>query len=299
MSRVIVLGSINMDLVVQVRALPLPGETVLGGRLLTLDGGKGANQAVAAARLGAAVRFIGRVGADAFGDRLLDGLDADLVDRSGVTRDPDEPSGVALIVVQAGGQNTVTVAPGANARVGEAELRRLADEVQPGDVVVLQLEVPVEAVLAAAARARAARALVVLNIAPAEPLAGRPLPEVDMLVANEAEAAALSGSSVHNPATAEAAAARLGGSARGVVVTLGAAGSVLWQNGVALRVAPVVVDAVDATAAGDAFVGAVAFALSAGWSFEKSVELGNAAGALAATRIGARSSLPTMAEVRP
>ena len=298
MSRVIVLGSINMDLVVQVRALPLPGETVLGERLLTLDGGKGANQAVAAARLGAEVQFIGRVGADAFGGRLLEGLDADRVDRTGVTRDPDEPSGIALIVVEAGGQNTVTVAPGANAKVGEAELTRLADEVQPGDVVVLQLEVPVETVLAAAARARVARALVVLNAAPAGPLAGRPLPEVDMLVANEAEATALSGTSVLNAATAEAAGARLGKSALGVVVTLGAAGSVLWQNGVAVRVAPVVVDAVDATAAGDAFVGAIAFALSAGWTFERAAELGNAAGAFAATRVGARSSLPTAAELR-
>jgi ribokinase len=298
-SRVIVLGSINMDLVVQVRALPLPGETVLGERLLTLDGGKGANQAVAAARLGATVRFIGRIGADAFGDRLLEGLDADRVDRTGVTRDPDQPSGVALIVVQAGGQNTVTVAPGANARVGAVELGRLAGEVQLGDVVVLQLEIPVEAVRAAAAAARAAGAVVILNAAPAGPLVGHPLPEVDVLVVNEAEAAALSGSAADNAETAEAAAAHLAGSARAVVVTLGVAGSILWQEGAAVRIAPLVVEALDATAAGDAFVGAVAFALSAGRSLEKAVELGSAAGALATTRVGARSSLPTAAELLP
>ncbi len=219
-NRVTVLGSVNMDLVVRVPALPAPGETVLGDRLLTMEGGKGANQAAAAARLGAAVRFIGRVGADWFDEQLLRGLASDGVDLSGVTRDPEEPTGAALIVVEVGGQNTVTVAPGANSKVGEAEVARLVAEVGAGTVGLLQLEVPLPTVRAAAVAARAAGALVILNAAPAGPLLGQVLPVVDLLVVNEVEAAALTGQPVHDAPTAAIAAAWLGRSVRAVAVTL-------------------------------------------------------------------------------
>ena len=293
--RVAVLGSINIDLVVRVPVLPRPGHTVLGDRLLRFGGGKGANQAVAAARLGAQVRMFGRIGSDVFGDELLRGLEEDRVDFSGVARDEDEPSGVALIVVEEGGQNTVTVAPGANGKVGEPEVRRLAASLEPADIVVLQLEIPIDAVRSAVDAARGAGARVLLNAAPARSLAT--LPEVDFLVVNEGEAAAFSGVAVSDPASAEAAAEVLGRSARAVVVTLGAAGAVLLEAGRVSRVEPRRVKAIDATAAGDAFVGALAYGLAAGKPLLEAVELGGAAGAVAVTRMGARSSLPTLAEV--
>jgi ribokinase len=298
-ARVAVLGSINMDLVVRVRSLPRPGETVLGDRLLRFPGGKGANQAAAAARLGAEVRMLGRVGTDAFGDELLRSLEMDRVDITGVARDHGEPSGAALILVEEGGQNTIAVAPGSNGKVGEAEVRALVEDLAPGDVVVLQLEVPLDAVRAAALASRRAGALVVLNASPVGPAMTRPsLPEADVLVVNEGEAGALSGLTVSDAESAEAAAAVLGSLARDVVVTLGAAGSVLWEGGRSRRVAPRRVQALDATAAGDAFVGGLAYGLVNGCPLAEAVELGGAAGAVAVTRMGARSSLPTLEEVQ-
>jgi ribokinase len=296
--RVAVLGSLNTDLVIRVAALPGRGETVLGDRLQTFGGGKGANQAAAAARLGASVRMIGRVGTDALGDELLRGLAEDGVYVSGVDRDDGQPSGVAAILVEAGGENLMAVAPGANGQVGDAEVERLLDGLSPGDVVVLQLEIPVAAVRAAAARAREVGALVILNAAPAQPLAGQPMPEVDLLVVNEAEAGLLAGSPVTDRLSAAAAAAALGSSAAAVVVTLGAAGSVLWTGGALTQIEPIPVVAVDATAAGDAFVGAAAYALADGWELARAIELANAAGAVTVTRQGARRSLPALSEVR-
>jgi len=284
-----------MDLVVRVPALPRPGDTVLGDRLLRFPGGKGANQAVAAARLGAEVRMIGRVGSDAFGDELLRGLAEDRVNSEGVARDRHEPSGAALIVVEEGGLNTVTVAPGANRRVGEADVRRLATGLSAADIVVLQLEIPFDAVRSAVDAARRAGARVLLNAAPAR--TGVTLPEVDLLVVNEGEAAALSGLAGSASASAEGAAKALGRSARAVVVTLGAAGAVLWEGGSATPVAARRVDAIDTTAAGDAFVGALAYGLASSRPLPEAVELGVAAGAVAVTRLGARTSLPTLDEV--
>ena len=285
MPSVVVVGSINMDLAVQVEQLPRPGDTVLGERLLTIPGGKGANQAVAAARLGATVRMIGRVGGDAFGHELVAGLREDGVDVSGIGFDAGEPSGVALIVVEKGGQNTVTVAPGANARLGADEVARLRAVLRRRDVVVTQLEIPLETVLAVIACAHELGARVVLNAAPSGALTGRPLPDVDVLVVNEREADDLGGP------------ARLG-AAKALVVTLGAEGSVLYEGHRETRVDPRRVEAVDATAAGDAFVGALALALARGDSLVDAVRLGNAAGAATATKFGARPSLPTAGDLK-
>jgi ribokinase len=297
MGRVAVLGSLNMDLVVQVKELPVAGQTVVGDRLHTLPGGKGANQAVAAARLGAAVRMVGRVGADAHGEQLIRGLVEDGVEVSAVTRDSETPSGAALILVSGGGQNMIALAPGANGRVGEEEVEALVRGLGGGDVVVLQLEVPLTAVFSAAERARHAGARVVLNAAPSEPLAGQRPPPTDVLVVNEAEAAQLAGEPVIDLVGAERAARRLAPSAGAVVVTMGAAGAVLLDSERVTRVPPLAVDAVDATAAGDAFVGALAMALAAGWNVSEAVGLGAAAGAAAASRLGARSSLPRPADL--
>ena len=279
------MGSINMDLVVRVDRLPRPGDTVLGERLLTIQGGKGANQAVAAARLGAKVHMIGRVGGDAFGSQLVAGLRDDGVDVSGVVVDHEEPSGAALIVVESGGENTVTVAPGANARLGDQELTLLREVLRRDDVVIMQLEIPLDTVLNAVEAARATGARVVLNAAPSAALAGRPVPGVDVLVVNEREADDLGG--VTRLRTANA-----------LVVTLGAAGAILYEEGRESRVEPRHVDALDATAAGDAFVGALAFALARGDEILDAVRLGNAAGAAAATKLGARPSLPTPDDLR-
>ena len=281
---VVVMGSINMDLVIRVPRLPRPGDTVLGDRLLTIPGGKGANQAVAAARLGAPVRMVGRVGSDAFGAQLVDGLRADGVDVSGVTVDATEPTGAALIVVEQGGENTVTVAPGANSRVGREDLARLGSELHEGDVLVVQLEVPLETVFGAIEAAQQIGARVVLNAAPSAQLLGQPLPHADVLVVNERESEDLGGVDR----------LRLAGD---LVVTLGERGSVLYADGHKTPVEPRRVKAIDATAAGDAFVGALAFALARGDSLLDAVRLGNAAGAVAATKLGAQPSLPTLREV--
>jgi ribokinase len=296
-ARVAVLGSINMDLVVRVRALPRAGDTVLGERLLTIPGGKGANQAAAAARLGARVRMVGRVGADAFGHELLGGLAADGIDVTGVDRDSDEPSGAALILVEEGGQNVIAVAPGANGRVAEAEVSRLAQGLAAGDVVVLQAEIPVAAVQSAAVMARRAGAVVVFNAAPRGSLTLDDVPEVDVLVVNEGEAAELSGTAVVDVRSAEEAARKLHDRARSVAVTLGGAGSVLHDAGRSNRIEGRLVNAVDVTAAGDAFVGGLAAGLASGWTLLEAVRFGGDAGAAAATKLGARSSLPTKAEL--
>jgi len=281
----VVLGSINMDLVVKVASLPRAGDTVLGDRLLTIPGGKGANQAVAAARLGADVRMIGRVGNDAFGAELVAGLREDGIDTTGVAVDEGDASGVALIVVDRGGENQITVAPGANGKVGDEEIARLRDGLESGDVVVMQLEIPIPAVQAAIGAAHEAGARVILNAAPSGAMAGRQVPSVDLLIVNEGEAEQLGGVALVNAVEA-------------LVVTLGAAGSVLYEKNKATPIQPQKVDAVDATAAGDAFVGAVAFALARGASLVEAVRLGGAAGAAAATKVGARPSLPTPADLK-
>jgi len=274
-----VLGSINMDLVVRVPSLPRPGDTVLGDRLLTIPGGKGANQAVAAARLGASVRMIGRVGRDLFGADLIAGLKQDRVDTSGVTVDPAQPSGAALIVVDSSGQNTITVAPGANSAVGDEEVTRLRDGLRPDDVVVLQLEIPMPAVLSAIKAAHDAGARVILNAAPSAAMVGLPVPDVDLLMVNEGEAEELGR-------------ARLRRSVRAVAVTLGAEGAMLYERDRTTRIDPRRVDAVDSTAAGDAMVGAAAFSLARGSTIADAIRLGGAAGAAAVTKVGARPSLP-------
>jgi ribokinase len=288
---IVVLGSLNVDLVTRVSVLPGPGETVLGDRLLTFTGGKGANQAVAAARLGGMVTMVGRVGRDAGGDTLLRQLSLDGVDASGVSRDAGEPSGAALIMVGADGENLIAVAPGANGRVGDAEVERALWTAGPDGLLVLQLEIPRPAAFRAIGEGRR----VLLNAAPAAPLPLELLRRVEALVVNESEASALLGRSV--PGVEAARALHAAGCAL-AVVTLGAAGAALCDAGGARVVEPFAVDAVDTTAAGDAFVGALAVGLSAGRSAAEAVRFANAAGAAAATRAGAQESLPRLEDLR-
>jgi len=219
------------------------------------------------------------VGADAFGVDLVAGLSEDSVDTSGVLIDASEPTGAALIVVDRDGQNTITVAPGANSTVGAAEVMRLRQGLGPGDVVVLQLEIPLPAVLAAIEAAHEAGAFVILNAAPSAALAGRRMPSVDLLVVNEGEAAELGGQGLRESVGA-------------LAVTLGAAGSTVFEKDRETRIEPQRVDAVDGTAAGDALVGAAAYSLARGSSVADAIRLGSAAGAAAVTKMGARPSLP-------
>ena len=296
MGRIVVLGSLNTDLVTMVPHLPRPGETVLGDALHTFPGGKGANQAVAAARLGGRVSMVGRVGADPFGAALVEQLVDAGVDTRGVTRDPALPTGTALIVVDSAGQNQIAVAPGVNQAVGEEEVAGALAMLGPDDLLLVQLEVPLAAVREAVLQTRAA---VLLNAAPPLRLDGNLLQRLDVLVVNETEAEVLFARTVTGPeAAAEVTSIARAAGVDLAIVTLGAAGAVFGDGRSSELVAPFRVQAVDATAAGDAFVGALAVALTAGTPASAAVRLANAAGAAATTRRGAQSSLPSPSDLK-
>jgi len=298
--RIVVVGSVNTDLVVRNARFPAVGETITGGEFLVAGGGKGANQAVAAARLGAHVTLVGRVGGDAFGERAREELAAEGIDLAHLSRDPTRPSGVALILVDGHGDNLISVAPGANAAITEDDIERAAAAIRAAAVLLVQLEVPLPAIRAAARLASAAGVLVVLDPAPvpAGPLPPDLLALVDVVKPNETEAAHLTGLPTGDPAQARRAAAQLREAGpRHAIVTLGARGAV-WEGpdgGGHLPAAEACV--VDTTAAGDAFAGALAVALARGAPFAQAVDDGCLAGALAATRAGARPGLPTRAEL--
>lgn len=294
MGRVLVLGSINSDLVVRIARLPRPGETVVGGEFAVHGGGKGANQAIAAARAGAAVAMIGCVGEDAYGAERLADLQREGIETSGVRRLAGVASGVALIGVDATGQNLIMVASGANHHVTVAMGAALP--CAAGDVVLMQLELPLPVVAAGLATARRAGALAILNAAPMDPAAAALLPEVDLLVVNEIEAADLLGTAAGEvDAAVLRRLAALG--PRQVVVTLGAAGIAVWDGAVAWRLPALPVTPVDTTGAGDAFCGVLAAGLAAGLDLASAARRGIIAGGLAVTRPGAQSSLPTRAEI--
>ncbi len=291
---VTVVGSLNMDLVIRAPRIPQPGETIIGSELHTVPGGKGANQAVAAARLGVRVSMVGRVGHDAFAGPLLDNLTATGVDHTFVTGDAEAATGVALIVVDDAGQNSIVVASGANMRLSPADVEAAEAAISAAQVVLLQLESPLETVTRAAEIARAHGVTVILNPAPARPLPAGLLSLVDVLVPNESETELLSGMPVGNQAEAEAAAAALRASGVGtLILTLGERGAMLAREGEAALFPAFDVTPVDTTAAGDAFVGGLAVALAEGKALAEAVRWGNAAGALATTRLGAQPSLPT------
>lgn len=278
-----VTGSLNLDLVARVPHIPAPGETVLGSTLTHHQGGKGGNQAVAAARLGAPVRFFGAVGDDGFGGELTDALRAEGIDTVGLRR-VQGPSGTALISVADTGENAISVLPGANAKAP------LPPDVWPRElrVLLLQLEIPVGTVMAWAERAHAAGVPVWLNAAPMLALPPDLLPLLDMLVVNEAELAALGVDGIAD-------AAALG--PRRVVVTLGARGAVAWDGGRRVEQAAHDVWVVDSTGAGDTFVGALAASLWQGRSFDEALHRAGVAAALACAKVGAREGMPTAAEL--
>jgi ribokinase len=297
--QVTVLGSLNMDISVTVPHLPEPGATVLGSAARFTPGGKGANQAVAAARLGAAVRMAGCVGDDDFGRQLLTALREEKVDAGGVRTMPGVPTGLAMISVDPAGENLITVAPGANHEVGAGEVAAAAG--RPGDVLVICAEIPVPAIRSALARARRSGARCILNLAPVPPGAAAIVVDgVDWLVVNETEAAAVLGHKVEGLRDAAAAATELlAAGARHAVVTAGAHGAALAPGpaGAALTNEAFRVEAVDTVGAGDTFVGALAVALAAGVPPAEAVRAAAAAGAAAATRPGAQAAMPRPADI--
>ncbi len=297
--RVLVVGSINMDLVVRSARLPVPGETLIGDGLSEIPGGKGANQAVGAARLGADVTLIGRVGDDGFGDTLRSSLGVEGVRLDGVERTQNCCSGVAIISVERSGQNCITVVPGANGRLTPDDVRKHAQAVASADVLLLQLEVPIETVLTAIELARTNNVLTILDPAPAVNDYPPELLCVDVVCPNESEAASMTGVEITSTESAYRAAEKLQQrGARQVVITLGDKGAVFRDaSGNSGHLAPFTVTAIDTTAAGDAFAAALAIRLAEGKSLQEAGRFACAAGAVAASREGAQPGMPSRADV--
>lgn len=298
MGHIVVVGSIHTDLVVTTPRLPARGETILGGEFHAFPGGKGANQAVAASRLGGTVTMVGRVGADLYGTFQRDSLQAAGVRTDFVATDPDAASGVALITVEAGGNNTIVVATGASGRCAPEDVDRAAAAITDADALLLQLEIPLETVEHAARLARKHDVRVILDPAPARPLPSSLLEAVSILTPNETEAALLVHQDPSRTEDPEALAVQLRRQTRGpVLVTLGANGVVAATGQGVLRVPAERVAAVDATAAGDTFNGALAVALTEGRPLEEAICWAGRAAAISVTRLGAQASIPTRDEV--
>lgn len=300
MARIAVVGSLNMDLVVRAPRLPSVGETVPGGTFATFAGGKGANQAVGAARLGAAVAMVGCVGEDAFGRVLRDGLARERIDASAVRPDVGAATGVALITVDSVGQNTIVVASGANAALTREDVDAARGVIVQSAVVLLQLEVPLDVVYYAAQIAHAAGCQVILDPAPAPP---QPLPDdlyrlVSVIHPNDVEARALTGIAIATEADARRAAeVLLARGCQAAVIKLGARGAYLAAGARREAVPAIRVTPVDTTAAGDAFAAGLAVALAEQAPLEAAVQFATLVGALKVTRMGAQPSMPTREQV--
>lgn len=298
--KIIVVGSSNTDMVIRTERLPGPGETILGGDFIMNPGGKGANQAVAARRLGAKVAFVCRLGADMFGDKAVDGYLEEGIDVSYISRDVNKSSGIALITVDSHAENCIVVASGANASLSAADIDNAVKAVADSDIMLLQLESPMETVEYAAKVAKGLGVKVILNPAPA-PKEGIPdavLENVDLIIPNSTEAEMLSGIHITDYESASEAAKEI--SAKGisqVIITLGAKGSLVFDNGEEAVVPSVKVKAVDTTAAGDTFCGAVAVALSEGKALAEAAGFAAKASALTVTRMGAQPSIPYRDEI--
>lgn len=295
MTDILVVGSLNADLVVKSPRFPQPGETISGEDLQIIPGGKGANQAVAAARQGVKTAMLGRVGSDSFAPFLVDNLKSNQVDTSHVTVD-SSATGTAIIVVDANGQNSIVLSPGANGNVSPADVDSAS--FSSSKLLLLQLEIPTPTVLHAAQQARTNGLTVILNPAPAKALPAELISSVDILIPNESELSLLTSLPVNDVASAEKATKEiLKQGVKTVIVTLGSKGALLVTDTQVKQVDTYKVNVVDTTAAGDAFIGGFASAMLSGKTLEDSVRYGCACGALATTKFGAQPSLPTKEEV--
>jgi ribokinase len=296
---VVVVGSLNMDLVVKAERLPNAGETILGQDFRTIPGGKGANQASSIARLGNSVAMVGRVGCDVFGHRLLDNLLTFGVHTSYIRLDESAPTGTATIIIDASGENRIIVVAGANARVCPDDIDAAINLIQRAKLLILQFEIPIETVSYAVEVAHRHHVRIVLNPAPACAVPDSLLSQINYLVLNETEATLLSGVPVTDISTASHAAATLRvRGAKVVVLTLGEKGALVATDEEVLYIPTRRVDVIDTTAAGDAFIGGLVSGLVRNDGLIESVCLANATGTCAVTRFGAQTSLPTLEEAR-
>jgi len=298
-NKIVVVGSSNTDMVIKVKNLPKPGETVIGKEFYIAAGGKGANQAVAAARLGADVTFIAKVGKDMFGDRAIANFQESGINTDFVFRDEKNPSGVALIFVDEKGENSIAVSPGSNANLVKENIKLAIDEIKKAVIMLIQLEIPIETVEYAVNVAKQHNVKVILNPAPARKLSDQLLKRVDIITPNESEAEILTGLKiVDDISAAKAAEALIQKGVGNVVITLGERGAFLYTKSDNMLIPTKRVNAVDTTAAGDAFNGGLAFALGSGMSLKDAIHFANFVGAYSVTRKGAQPSMPNYDEVK-
>ena len=298
MNKILVIGSLNADLVVRSPRFPSPGETIQGENLVTIPGGKGANQAVAAARLGGNVTFITKTGCDMFGAEAIHLFETEGIDGRFIIKDVDNPSGVALINVDENGENCIVVAPGSNGTLSDNDINDEVFENTPEDIFLMQLEIPVETVEFVAEKAAKKGNRVILNPAPALPLSDNLLALIYLITPNETEAELLTGIKVTDLSSAEKAASILQHKgARNVVITMGGTGAYI-KSGQISKIVPVApVKPVDTTAAGDVFNGALSVAISEGKNMEDAVIFANRAASISVTRMGAQASAPYRGEI--
>ena len=297
MQAILVVGSLNADLVVRVSRFPVPGETISGGDLTTIPGGKGANQAVAAARLGVPTAMLGRVGDDQLGQMLLDNLECNKVDASRVLTG-QYSTGTAVIIVNEEGQNSIVLSPGANGQVTKSDVEKYESDFKNAKYLLLQLEIPLDVVICAAQTARKNGLKVLLNPAPARELPDELLENIDFIVPNESELSLLTGMPVRGTESAIEAARRL--QQKGtfkVIVTLGDKGVLYINQEEVIQEPAFLIETVDTTAAGDAFIGGLASSFASGKELRESLRYACACGALACTKFGAQPSLPSAVDV--
>lgn len=297
--KIVVVGSSNTDMIIKVPRIPKPGETILGGTFQTAAGGKGANQAVAAARAGGDVTFVARVGNDMFGEQAIKGFIDDGINVDYVIKDADAPSGVAEIFVADDGENSIAVASGANANLSPADIELAENEIKKADILVMQLESPLETIAAAAHIATLNGVDVVLNPAPAQALPDELLANVSILTPNESEAELLTGIAVTDDESAKKAAVILKQKGiKTVIITMGASGVYVHSDNLVGMQAGFKVKPVDTTAAGDVFNGALSVSLTESMPLNDTIKFAQAAAALSVTKLGAQSSAPTRAEIK-
>jgi len=298
LNRIAVIGSSNTDMVIKTTRLPAPGETILGGDFFMNAGGKGANQAVAAARLNGNVTLIAKIGNDVFGREAKQVFETDHINTDFLTIDPAHPSGVALITVDAHAENCIVVAPGANSYLNNKDIDAARNEILRSKLILMQLEIPIETVEYVANIAFEAGIKIILNPAPAGKISDELLSRLYMITPNETEAELLSGITVLDIDSAERAARNLyHRGVKVVIITLGSKGALLFTGNEAILIPAPEVDALDTTAAGDVFNGAIAVAISEGMNLEEAVNFACKAASISVTRMGAQSSAPSRSEI--
>lgn len=298
--KIVIVGSSNTDMSVRADHLPKPGETIIGGKFLMNHGGKGANQAVAVARLGGEAVFVCKVGDDMFGNNTLEMLQKEGINTSYLSKSKDAPSGIALISVDLKGENSIVVASGANACLSEEDVQDAESEIKAASIVLMQMETPLPTLICAAEIAKKHGTTVVLNPAPApkEPIPDALLKNVDILIPNATEAQMISGIEITDDASAKKSiAAIMSRGVKTVIVTIGSKGAVTLQDGELVKVPAFSVQSVDATAAGDTFCGALCVSLCKNNSLKDAILYANKASSISVTRMGAQASIPYEKEV--